>query len=85
MAPKLDGAALISALKQLDFQVTKWLYLRPGINKIKVYGQFYDMTYSGKWSTTGPCFLQSNYGRVEMCGGYVLFLYRPEHLCIILL
>ena len=23
MAPKLDGAALISALKQLDFQVTK--------------------------------------------------------------
>ena len=24
MAPKLDGAALIAALKQLDFQVRKW-------------------------------------------------------------
>ena len=85
MAPKLDGSALISALKQLDFQVRVISFLN--------YTYWYNKTCKGnhaktdqpKYFSLGTRILQPNYGRAKMCGGHVLCIYRSKYVCFVLL
>ena len=84
MAPKLDGSALISALKQLDFQVRVISFLNYTY-WYKTCKRNHAKTDQPKYFSLGTRILQPNYGRAKMCGGHVLCIYRSKYVCFVLL